>query len=101
LEFIAGIEPHIGCDPKLSIEARRLTFILRFASSAQHRMAQSDWPIAPDLSSIWPAIRQKVSQRPQERPIHGRAIAIENADDCAQCVCVSNETSGLSNGAKC
>ncbi len=104
-QLVAGIEPRVGRNPKMPIETRRLPFIVlfmqRLARGSQHRMPESDRPIAPRVAAIGTAVREKMRQAPKKSPWHRCALTIEDAGNCAQFVCVSIEDSECSNGIKC
>ena len=96
----AGIEPDIGGDPKLPIEARRLALAERFLRGSQHRVAEGDGSIGPNFTCVRAAIAEKARKGIQERQIRRSAIALKHSNDTAHELCVSGEAIGPSNGTK-
>ena len=100
LKFVATVDPGISRDPQVP-EVRRLPIEFRLNSSAQHRVAQANGAMRPGLSRVGSAIRKKMSEVLQQRPVNRRSAKIEHADDAAHSILVSMDRSGLSNGTKC
>src|SRR5467141_462958 len=88
-EFRPAIESRVRGNPKPPIETCRLAFAQRFARGPQHRMTQPDRTIHPAVAGIWAAVREKIYEGLQKRPLHRRTVPVVDADDAAQSACLS------------
>src|ERR1700674_1928787 len=99
-EFHPAIESRVRGNPKSPIETCWLVFAPRFGGGPQHRMTQPDRTIHPALAGIWAAVREKIYEGLQKRPLHRRTVPVVNTDDAAQSACLSLQVAHGSHSEK-
>ena len=75
------VDARVGREPDVAVETERLTFSLGLPGSSQHRVAESDRAVAPNLLRVGPAIRHEVGHSPQQFAIDRRAVQVDDPHD--------------------
>lgn len=78
-----AVHARVRHDPDVSVQRKWLAFAFRFGSSFEQSMAETDRAIQPGLLRIRAAERLEIRQLPQDEPVGGCTIHIEDSDDSA------------------
>lgn len=83
-QFAAAIQPRVGHDPRMPVEAYGLALITARSRGAKQRVPKTYGSPRPLLTAIRPTKRKKRSEAAKQGSIHRRATALKECNETAQ-----------------
>src|SRR5712692_3275304 len=96
-ELRSGVHPGIGDDPNVPVQGAGLPLAHGLVRGAQHRVAETHRARVPALLRVRPPVGHEFGHLPEQSPIDGGAIELQDADNTAQGSSISAAAIGRSN----